>query len=510
VQPAHRDEGGACDGLAMDDAASGAAAPEPLIDTVLGLVPDAAVVVDRGGAIIALNDNLRGMFGYPGDELVGQPVEVLIPERFRQRHRGQRSGYQRDPQVRAMGAGLDLHGRRRDGSEFPVDISLAPVTSAGRMLVVAAIRDITGAKEAERELRRLLAVSERHARWQEASAEIRLAAMAGDPLAKILQLIVDRTAELVGSTGALLVRDGAVVAATGSLSSSMGSPLVLPDAPDGQPVAEVAGPDLDPLVRAPLAGQLVLLAPLRGAGPGASGLVCDVAGDGDTGDAHRVVESLADQAAMAIELERARRDRERLLLADERERIARDLHDHAVQALFATGLSLQSVLPLATHPRVAERMHEAIDALDATIKQIRTAIFTLSTSPAAGSGLRAELVRLAADATRGLGFEPAVSFEGPVDNAVPPHVAEEVVAVAREALANVARHAKARTCALEVEVTTSACRLRVVDDGVGMGAAGVGNGLANMRARAEALGGGFEVTGPAGEGTCIDWHVPLG
>jgi signal transduction histidine kinase len=247
------------------------------------------------------------------------------------------------------------------------------------------------------------------------------------------------------------------------------------------------------------------------AGP-VGALVCDVPEGGAGGDAVAVMAGLAGHVAVAIELESARSDRERLLLADERERIARDLHDHAVQALFATGLSLQSILPMVANDRVAGRVHEAIDSLDATIKQIRTAIFTLSAPSEPGSGLRASIVRLAAEASRGLGFDPSVTFDGGVDTSVPSEVAGQVEAVVRESLSNIGRHAQASSASIVIRVAGGRCTVEVADDGIGIddrAAAGVGSGLRNLRTRADRLGGGFALEGGPGEGTRLTWWVPI-
>jgi PAS domain S-box-containing protein len=121
-------------------------------------VPDAAVVVDAEGTIVSANEHTATQFGYELGDLVGQPVEILIPERFRHRHRGYRAEYSAAPRARAMGAGLRLFGRRRDGAEFPVDISLAPVTNADEPLVVAAVRDISDRVAATAAQARLAAI----------------------------------------------------------------------------------------------------------------------------------------------------------------------------------------------------------------------------------------------------------------------------------------------------------------------------------------------------------------
>jgi PAS domain S-box-containing protein len=118
-------------------------------ETFLETVPDAMVVVDRNGRIVMLNRNTERLFGYRRDQLLGLPVEVLVPERYRRSHSEHRAGYSAAPIVRPMGAAQELYGRRKDGSEFPVEISLSPVETEQGVLVASAIRDITDRKRAE-------------------------------------------------------------------------------------------------------------------------------------------------------------------------------------------------------------------------------------------------------------------------------------------------------------------------------------------------------------------------
>ena len=116
-------------------------------------LPDAILVVDRSGSILSVNSMTERMFDYPRDELVGQRVESLLPERFRRAHVRHRADYFANPRTRRMGVGLDLHGRRKDGREFPVDISLAPLSTEAGLLSVSVIRDISARKRLEEELR---------------------------------------------------------------------------------------------------------------------------------------------------------------------------------------------------------------------------------------------------------------------------------------------------------------------------------------------------------------------
>jgi signal transduction histidine kinase len=223
-----------------------------------------------------------------------------------------------------------------------------------------------------------------------------------------------------------------------------------------------------------------------------------------------LVVGLASAAGVAIDNARLHARVRELDVLEDRERIARDLHDTVIQRLFATGLSLQGAARLAQRAEVAERIQQAVDDIDVTVRQIRSAIFELQTTRVPGRSLRRELLAIGGDATNALGFEPVFRFEGPIDNAVADEVAEQLVAVLREALTNVARHAVASRVDVVVEVGGGALELTVTDDGIGFsGDRPGGHGLDNMARRAEALGGEATVAPGAERGTVFRWRVPV-
>jgi signal transduction histidine kinase len=221
--------------------------------------------------------------------------------------------------------------------------------------------------------------------------------------------------------------------------------------------------------------------------------------------------ALAGAAAVAIENARLHARLADLVLLEDRERIAKDLHDTVIQRLFATGLSLQGTARLARSPEVGARIQDAVEDLDVTVKHIRTVIFGLETAANRSTGLRDRMMTLIREARGALGFMPEVTFDGAIDTLVGEDVGSELLAGLREARSNVARHAAASR--VEVSVAAAAeLTLRVRDDGRGLpvgGPPGGGLGLRNMASRAERFGGRFSARGEEGGGTVVEWAVPL-
>ncbi len=227
----------------------------------------------------------------------------------------------------------------------------------------------------------------------------------------------------------------------------------------------------------------------------------------------------AAQAALALVMAEAQRDRERLAVFEDRDRIARDLHDLVIQRLFATGLMLESAQRNAVVPDVKLKVGQAVDELDVTIQEIRTAIFALQQGPAeAPAGLRTRVLRELGTAAVPLGFQPSASFVGPVDAKVGELTGKNLIAALREALSNAFRHARASRMEVVVDATVSlpdgrpAVRLTVADDGVGIPEGGRRSGLKNLAKRAESLGGSSSYgpgLGEGGGGTRVVWEAPL-
>ncbi|MGO9196191.1 MAG: GAF domain-containing protein [Acidimicrobiales bacterium] len=223
----------------------------------------------------------------------------------------------------------------------------------------------------------------------------------------------------------------------------------------------------------------------------------------------QLLSSLAAAAGVAIDNARLHQRLGELALFADRERIARDLHDTVIQRLFAVGLSLQGLARIVDPPSAAERIEAAVDELDLTIGDIRSTIFALQLR--SETGMRAAITKVVTEARDTLGFLPRVQFEGPLEASVDSGVAEAATAVVREALSNVARHARATRADVAVAATSHELRVTISDDGIGIrrSSSPGGNGLRNMAARAEQVGGVLEVRSEPGEGTSVSWRIPI-
>ncbi len=373
---------------------------------------------------------------------------------------------------------------------------------------------------------RLYDEARRQQRWLAASSEVTRTLLSGADVGEALELITARALEMSGAdlvVLALPVSDGSVIqiehaagvgaeealglvlpareSASGQVLSS-GERLRVEDFSHDDRVAEVAREhmNLGPAILVPLGGagnvRGVLTAGRR---PGAMPLASAAA---------EMLVTFATQAGIALELAEHRRQAERVAVFEDRDRIARDLHDLVIQRLYATGMSLQGAVSLIAAPEVADRVSVAVDALDETIREIRASIFALQTRhEARPARLRARILQVVDEMTGLLGFEPALQLDGSLDE-VPDHVGEQMLVALREALSNAARHAGASK--VEVQVSAAAeLSLEVRDNGSGMKETGRRSGLMNLEERATRLGGSLQVGPATGGGTELNWRVPL-
>lgn len=253
-----------------------------------------------------------------------------------------------------------------------------------------------------------------------------------------------------------------------------------------------AGPALVIPLRSALGGIVVLLR--RRGGPGFSLEQLDM------------IAAFVDQASLAWQLSNSQRRMHELEVISERDRIARDLHDHVIQRLFAVGLTLQGAIPRAIAPEVQKRLSDTVDELQSVIQEIRTTIFDLHGGSSGTTRLR-QRISEAVSAFGGAGIRTTVAFVGPL-SVVDSALADHAEAVVREAVSNAVRHAQAQTLSVNVRVEDD-LSLEVIDDGCGIPAHITPSGLNNLRARAREVGGEFTVAQAPGGGTIVRWTAPL-
>jgi signal transduction histidine kinase len=374
---------------------------------------------------------------------------------------------------------------------------------------------------------RLYDEARRQQAWLRATADVTQRLLSGAEPREVLALVTQQAREICGAdlvvlalpagNGRQLVIEhaagdgsdeatGIVLPVDGSVSGIVldsGKPLVIPDftAEDRAAPAAREHLHLGPAVVVPL-----------GAPGNVRGILTAGRRPGSLPLAPQAVEFLitfAAQAGVGLELAEHRRDSERFAVLDDRDRIARDLHDLVIQRLYATGMSLEGVTARAGDSEIGRRVSSAVDALDDTIKEIRSAIFSLHARPDSDqAGLRAQILAVADESAEGLGFAPGLRMAGRLDEVVPAEAGEHLLSALREALSNAARHAAATKVDVTVEAGSDLV-LTVRDNGAGIKDTTRRSGLGNLAERAGLLGGTLEITAPDGGGTELIWRVPL-
>jgi signal transduction histidine kinase len=397
------------------------------------------------------------------------------------------------------------------------------------------VRSLAGTAGAAISNARRFAESQRRQHWLQASAEIgaQLLADSGeDPLRMIARRAHEiADADLVaiilvtpdGQSGMVEVAIGEgadeLIAGQAPLSKlltgaviSSGNPIqrhvpALADVPAPE-IASIAAAEIIPGRPAMEVGPLMLL-PLSGSANtrGALAIMRRSGRSSFTEADLEMVNSFAGHASIALELSAARSDRQRVALLEDRDRIARDLHDHVIQQLFAVGLGIEGVA-VNIPDEYGDRLRSQVADIDRTIRQIRTSIFELRGAlGGAGGAARQRVLEIAGELTVVLGFAPRVVFAGQVDVAVTGDLADDVVAVFREGLTNVAKHANATVVQVDITEANGAVTMTITDNGVGIAEPDRASGLDNMRRRAERRGGSFEVTRAPSGGTRLTWKA---
>jgi len=374
---------------------------------------------------------------------------------------------------------------------------------------------------------RLFAEVTRRQRWSAALADVTSALLAGDQ-GDPLQILIDHVAELVDADLVIAAtpvgpdsEEGSnlrVAAARGAGSEYLVG-RVFPSQRSvsgdvlnsGLPVL-VAGREADEMFDGGPAVGPTLVIPLNTFGRWIAAVsVSRRVGDPKFTPAEvDMITRFATQAGVAIEVARGRSDRQQLELSHDRTRIARDLHDHVIQRLFATGLSLQSTAGRSTDA-VRGSLLEQVEAIDTAISEIRAVVFALSLdNRVSGNSLRHRLLDIATELGASLASTPALSFRGPVDLLVRDGLADDVAAAVRESLTNVVRHAQATRIEVEITIDDDVVNVRVDDDGIGYSPGDHVGGTKNLRERAAHLGGECSIRKNPNGGTRVLWSARLG
>jgi len=491
-----------------------------------GPIPMALVEVapDADRVIVEANQAMADLLRYEHDDLIGMSfADLTHPEDLAP-----------DNEAVAKIASGELHRYsptkryiRSDGSTVWVQLHASPlVRRDGSVLGIAHVIDISNELEALEQLERRQALDH-------AVSMVRLAMLRGASATQGLALICQAAAECLDADQALVVTAGhepdeLEVAATFNISEDarralsfrVSSGVVGEVFRTG--VAQICGPD-DPrhtpgnrevIERGPI--ESIVLAPMRD-GTGIAGvlLVTRRAGSRQLEqDDLAPIQAFASEAVVAIELAGLSEAHRRLELLEDRERIGRDIHDNVIGRLFGTGMNLQATASRADGDLRA-RMLSAVDEIDTTIKEIRSAIYGVQGQVDWGKGLRGEILAIASNCAEALGFEPHVDLQGNIDT-LPSEIAAELFATLREALTNAAKYARATRVDVSVIVVGSRLELVIADNGTGMKLEVEGNltspmsghGLANMRTRAEALNGTTSIESSPTEGTTLRWVIP--
>ena len=483
---------------------------------LLEFAPDAVIGVDQSGQIVLANSRTEAVFGYTREELIGERVEMLVPEAVRSTHVAHRDRYFEAPRTRSMGAGLDLHARRKDGTEFPCEISLSAVATGDGMMSLAAIRETPEQRRDRDDLRRAI-------RRLQAATDVALAVGGETQLHRVLDAIVERGRALVGARAlVILLREGEdlVVGATASIAGGLDPKVGELRIPAREASEEILLGRFTGSHLGVEQGGRALLAPLLFRGDPLGVVVAlDRVGDPDRFDDEdqRMLEAFAASAATGVATARSMAE-ERLqntidAAEQERSRWARELHDETLQALAVLRMRLSSALREDSTDRLAETGHAAVAQIDSEIVKLRRLITELRPASLDTIGLEAALQALAEQHEHADGLNVTRDLDLPREEVRRPTALIEtaVYRLVQEALNNISKHSHAAHAGLTVRATPSSIRISVTDDGVGFEPALVreGFGLVGMRERAALLGGTLEIESRTGSGTTIRSEIPL-
>ncbi len=496
--------------------------------------PISLVVVNTNGQIVYVNAKLEELFGYSRDELLGKAVEQLMPQHFHGAHVHHRSHYMQAPHVRAMGSGMDLAGRRKDGSVFPLEAGLSHFQVGDEAMVIATITDISRRKETELFLERRVEERtheiEQRRQVSDGLREILTILNSNRSLADILAYIGEQACLLLAADASLIYRldqryKELLVQASHGLTSEAqahmmdrmaqlipdqgvwtGQAVVISDRAQHEDMPAVALSLLEAQVvglgyRAYLTVPITVKSEIYG-----GLLLCYAQTRTFSREAIELAFSMGDQTALAIENARLHTQIEHAAVAAERNRIARDLHDAVTQTLFSASM-IAEVLPRLWQRNQTigqQSLEELRELTRGALAEMRTLLLELRPAKLVEIDL-ADLLRQLADGVTGRArVAVTLTIEGQAE--LPPDVKIAFYRIAQEALNNVAKHAQAQHIQITLTCGPDLISLAVVDDGLGFAFETIlptHLGLGIMRERAEDIGAILTVVSMPDQGTTI-------
>lgn len=481
---------------------------------LLDLDPDAVFVVDADdGSIQYANSGAAALLGYTADELWSMHVADFsdgstdeLRHRLVDEHRRRGPGYQHRIEVVRIA---------KDGTRIPCDSRGQLVADGERSVFIVVDRDARPRLAAERRRARRSAVTS-------LVAQVTTMVLSDAGADEVYQAVVEGAADILEADDAsLILRDASTgqlvtVAAAGTASEPHLADVVrldqgiLRSMMEGTEATLLAGSDVSQPAVVPAPAGPGVVAPLA-ASEGSRGLLCafrERGGEPFSDEDASLAGELARQAVTVIELGRSRAEEQRLLMLEDRQRIARDLHDNVIQDLIGLGMQLAARTHHGTDAATQERDDQLVDTLEEAVRKLRMIVFDARQTEPPHLVTKA-LTTTVAEASRILGHHPLLSVHGPVD-ALPPVVTSQLFPALREALSNVARHADATRTWVGVEVSAERLTLVVEDDGRGPGQhTSAGMGLSNLQERAAGLGGASSLRSRDGGGSRLEWWVRL-